>query len=585
MKLSIPSEQVLRLGLFCLLVLLVAPVPGGSQQPVVRKVPVVPPRQVPPKPTPPPPVRPAARQATARVQPQVQQRPTPPPRQIQRGGVDPLAGRIAGGPGAPPAATQVNQVRGNNQRTIGGMRQPGTLASGGTQPGGFTAPPNARRVPMRDGGALVAHPDGRRWLVDKDNRVTAFSRPGMQAKFYGNGRLSSMQVVRPNGGGVMAIRRGLHGERETLGMRPGGVRVVTYGRDRGYVERPYPGRAGYMQRTYVVEGRPYVHVYRAYRYRGMVYYRYVPAYHYQPRFYGWVSNPWRSQVAYNWGWQSAPWYGFYGGYFTPAPAYPSASLWLTDFVVGENLKLAYQSRQESEPPPSGAPPSTEASSETTPVNPEVKDALSQEIHQQVADEESASGQSGGQPMTAANQPPPALDPNIRTFVVSENLDVTQSGQPCTLTPGDVINRTGDNVLAGGKVGVNVVSSKAGDCLANTPTEVELATLQEMFNQFREQVDAGLSTLAKSQGQAGLPSGPPANPRQDPEGVGQPDRDVVATLEDQRKDADNAEGVATDSVNGTATLQPAPGSAPVGHLAAHPALRTKREERFGGVKTT
>jgi hypothetical protein len=182
-------------------------------------------------------------------------------------------------------------------------------------------------------------------------------------------------------------------------------------------------------------------------------------------------------------------------------------------------------------------------------------------------------------MTAANQlPPPALDPNIRTFVVSENLDVTQAGQPCTLTPGDVINRTGDNVLAGGKVGVNVVSSKAGDCPANTPTEVELATLQEMFNQFREQVDAGLSTLAKSQGQAGLPSGPPANPRPDPEGVGQPDNDVIATLADQRKDADNAEGVATDSVNGTAALQPAPGSAPVGHLAARPALSAKVEER-------
>ena len=161
----------------------------------------------------------------------------------------------------------------------------------------------------------------------------------------------------------------------------------------------------------------------------------------------------------------------------------------------------------------------------------------------------ASTQTAVQPPTAGDQiPPPALDPNQRTFVVSEHLDVTQAGEPCTLTPGDVIYRTGDNLIDGNKVGVNIVASKAGDCPANTPTEIDVTTLQEMHNQFREQIDAGLSTLAASQGQGGLPPGPAAGARPDPEGTAQPDRDVAATLAQQQNDADAAEGAATDGAN-------------------------------------
>ncbi len=403
---------------------------------------------------------------------------------------------------------------------------------------------------MPGGGATIVHPDGRRWLLDKNNQVTAFSRPGMQAKFYGDGRLNAVQITRPRIGN-MAIIRSLNGARVTVGMRPGGVQAVTYGSDRGYVQRPYPGRAGYIQRTYVVGGRTYAHVYRAYRYRGIVYYRYVPANYYPPRFYQWASNPWPRRVVYSWGAPSAPWMGFSAGYFAPAPAYPTAALWLTDFLLAENLKLAYENHQESGQPSTGAPPPGETNSQSVPLSPQVKTAISQEVQQQLGDEQAASTQPGNMPPAAGAQtPPPVLDPNQRTLVVSQNLDVAQqAGQQCSLTPGDVLYRTGDNLMPGNKVAVNIVASKAGDCPANTSTQIDVNTLQEMHNQFREQVDTGLSTLAQSQGREGLPSGPAADARPSPEGTAQPDQDADAIVAQEQKDADTAEEAATDGANG------------------------------------
>lgn len=82
--------------------------------------------------------------------------------------------------------------------------------------------------------------------------------------------------------------------------------------------------------------------------------------------------------------------------------------------------------------------------------------------------------------------PPAL--NQRFFVVSSNLDLTTAaGQACSLTPGDIIHGTGKDVAPDGGVVVEVVSSKPGDCAAELGATVQLADLQEMHNQFREQL--------------------------------------------------------------------------------------------------
>jgi len=303
-----------------------------------------------------------------------------------------------------------------------------------------------------------------------------------------------------------------------------------------------------------VDGRPTARVYRAYGYHGAIYFRYVPSHYYQPKFYAWAQNPWPAAVAYNWERRPAPWLGFYADYFTPAQAYPTPMLWLTDFVVGANLKTAYQNHQEFELSQPNAAPPAEASPENATLTPEVKDKLSQEIQVQVADEQAAASQAGAPAAPADSQaPPPALDPKLRTFVVSQNIDFAESGTPCTLTPGDVIERTGDSLGAGNKVGVKVVSSKAGDCPANTSQQMDVVALQEMSNQFHEQIDAGLSTLAASGGQAELPPAPAAGARTVAEGTAPPDPDVAVTLAQQQTDAVAAEKAAADGQNAVVSM--------------------------------
>lgn len=397
----------------------------------------------------------------------------------------------------------------------------------------------------------------------------------MQASFRADGRVNSLRVTRPDHS-VMTVNRGLRGGRETVVTRPGGVRVVTYGRNRGFIERPLARPGGYISRTYVVGGRSYVHVYRPYFYHGVHYYRYVPAFYYHPRFYGWAFNPWPRPVFFAWGWGPAPWFGFYAGFFAPAPVYPTAALWLTDFLLAENLKLAYQAQREREAQEQQAqapPPEAQTGPSGVALTPEVKEAIADEVRQQLAAEQAAAAQQPPQPPepnappptaqpsqppepnvpppTAGNEvPPPALDPNQRMFVVSENLNVTEGGQPCALTPGDVIYRTGDNLIDGNNVAVNVLTSKAGDCPANSATEIDVSVLQEMHNDFREQIDSGLQTLAKTQGQKGLPSGPPPGAVAVPEGTAPPDPNAGSTVAQQQQEADQAEGEAQQGSSGS-----------------------------------
>jgi len=356
--------------------------------------------------------------------------------------------------------------------------------------------------------------------------------------------VNSVHVVRP--GNNMFVARSAHGDRSTLSLRNGGVMVVTFGRDRGFVQRPMPGRFGYFQRTSLVNGQPAARVYRFGNYRGVIYFRPVPAVRYQPQFYQWAGSSWRSPVGYTWSGPQAQAAGYYSSYFTPSPSYSSPSAWLTDYVLTSSLQVAYQNRQEYPPTPGAAAPD-QASAQPAPVSPEVKEAMAQEVQAEVTQEQAEASQ-GGTGAANGQALPPVLDPNQRTVLVSQSLDVPAGTATCALTAGDVVNRGGDNLLPGNKVAVNVVSSKAGDCPANTSTQIDLAVLQEMHNQFQEQVDAGLSTLASSQGSGGLPSGPVANGVPTPDGTAQPDRDVVATLAQQQSEADNAEATATDGAN-------------------------------------
>ena len=90
----------------------------------------------------------------------------------------------------------------------------------------------------------------------------------------------------------------------------------------GYIQRPFSYRnRAYVNRTYNLKGVTYARYYRPYSYRGMELHGYVPLSYYSPAFYGWAYHPWGAPVYYNWGFMGNPWYGYYGGYFTPSPVY------------------------------------------------------------------------------------------------------------------------------------------------------------------------------------------------------------------------------------------------------------------------
>jgi hypothetical protein len=337
----------------------------------------------------------------------------------------------------------------------------------------------------------------------------------------------------------ITVNSGTHNIRVVESRRADGSRLVTTGRSRGYVEHPIAGRPGYVARTYVANGRSYVRVYRAYSFQGFAYYRFVPAVYYRPAFYAWVLNPWPAPIYFAWRWNVAPWYGYYGFYFTPAPIYPTPALWLTDYLLAENLQRAYENQQQGgEPPP--PPPEGQAAA----LSPEVKQAIAEEVRQQlVAEQAAAAGDATKDPSQtgSAEAVPPALDPTQRIFVVSTNLSLQSAGgQVCALTPGDIILRTADSISADGKVGVSVLSSKPGDCAINASSVIDVAKLQEMHNQFREQVDSGLSILAANQGKGGLPKGPGAKPRSATKDWAKVDGKAESELLKQQQTADQAD---------------------------------------------
>jgi hypothetical protein len=294
-------------------------------------------------------------------------------------------------------------------------------------------------------------------------------------------------------------------------------------------------------RTYYEHGRYRAVVYRPYLWRGRPYYVYAPYYYYRPVYYGWAFNPWVRPVYYNWGWAGDPWYPYYGYYFAPAPFYLGASLWLTDFILAENLRMAYDAQLNEGVPVRRM---ADASPNEVQLTPEVKQAIAEEVKQQLDAEKAASAQTSaaGSPVASKDEMPPALDPAITVFVVASNLDViTPDGNECELTPGDVISRIDDTPGSDDKVQVRVTSSKEGDCARGSKPVVAVADLQDMHNRFREQLDAGLKKLAENQGKNGLPAAPDTSTSA-AAGVPtpEPDQDVSTQMDGLQKDADEAE---------------------------------------------
>ncbi len=239
----------------------------------------------------------------------------------------------------------------------------------------------------------------------------------------------------------------------------------------------------------------------------------------------------------------APW--FYGGYFAPAPYYVSASLWLTDYIIAENLRASYeaqldaQGEQYSPPPPdnSAADPDDYNNSE---ISPALRQAIADEVQRQLTAERNAASNPQQGDNSSDNQAPPALAADQRVFVVSAPLQVYDGDQPCSLTAGDVISRIEDSPGSDNAVGVSVLSSKQNDCRPGAQPRIQVDDLQDMSNDLRAQTDEGLKRLSQDQGKNGLPPAPDVSQVPNPYGQGTADPDAVNQLNQQRQDADQTE---------------------------------------------
>ncbi|HEX8813794.1 MAG TPA: hypothetical protein VF742_17540 [Terracidiphilus sp.] len=382
----------------------------------------------------------------------------------------------------------------------------------------------------------------------------AHTAPGRQVALKGGGSAT----IRPNGQirsvnrNGMQIQHGLHGGRTVVSTH-NGARVVTTGRSGGYVQRAYVTRGGhtYYSRTYYYHGAYRSGVYRGYYYGGRPYYGYYPAYYYRPVYYGWAYNPWPAPAPYAWGWGPAPWYGYYGPYYQPYPVYPSAAFWLTDFMIAASLQAAYAAQANAWLQPNAVDRMLVASlapmapaEETAKLSPEVKQQIADEVKATLAAEQSEaekgkSSPSGAAPATS-NEAPPSLDPKFRVFVVSSDMSLVADGEECALSQGDVISRTTDTPDGDGNVNAKVVASSKSDCAVGKEGPVSTDDLQEMYNQFREQLKDGMGELAKKQGTGGLPKAPDTSTVDGDVPAPPPDKNAEKTLQDQQTAADQTE---------------------------------------------
>ncbi len=447
------------------------------------------------------------------------------------------------------AGSQANHAGGNTGNRAGGNqagnRAGGNAANRGNQSAGNHQPKGATTHTTKSGAKVTTRANG---------------------------------SVRSISGHGVTVNHGLHGGRRVVATHNGRT-VVATGRHGGYSQRAFYRHGGheYVQRTYWRGGHAYAYGYRGYYYGGYPYYGYAPAYYYGPAYYGWAYNPWPAPIAYGWGWGGAPWYGYYGAYWNPYPVYPSAAFWLADYFIAASLQAAYADQAEAAAdsgellPPQFTQENSDVIASLSTSDPlvaanlssiygthalllggapassgpamtkEIKDALSQEIKDQIAAEKTAAANKD----KAGNDsgPPAALDPNIRYFLVANQEDLTTSdGNECILTGGDVIFRTGDKPDDDHMVDATVKSSRKDkdECPVGATVSVSTDDIMDMYNNMRQNMADGMKEMAAKNGKNGLPKAPDTSTTAGEIPAPTPDSNVESDLNQAQKDADAAE---------------------------------------------
>jgi hypothetical protein len=285
--------------------------------------------------------------------------------------------------------------------------------------------------------------------------------------------------------------------------RPGGRTIFANATGRsGYLQRPLQSHGrSFIQRTYVHNGVSHAQIYRPWSHSGREYNIYTPSHYYRPSFYSWAYTPWSRPIHYSWGWNARPWYGHYGGYFTPYSTYVSPSFWLADFLIGTTLEVAYLAQNAT----AGAPPVIYNS--TTAMTPEVKGIIADEVRRQMdqAQADQAAAQDSGQ---AAAAPAIFSDRGPRVFLVSGSLMGYAGNQECPLVDGDVLQLAATPAMGAEWADVKVLSSRGSSCPRGTFISVRTTDLQEMQNHMQATIDKGMAKLQADQGKDGIPALPP-----------------------------------------------------------------------------
>jgi hypothetical protein len=401
-------------------------------------------------------------------------------------------------PGGATAAAHGPTTAGHGPTTAGHTgvttSNPHGATTAGRAPGGPAgARPPVGREPARGLAGRGPEPHG----------VTHEMRGGHDIARRPDGRPRDVHMA--NG---MNVHHNLNGERRFEREGPDHSRIVAEHGGRGFVEHPYRyGGRDFGRRTYYHDGRVYDRYYGRHYYHGVYVNYYTPAYYYRPAFYGWAYNPWAVAVPYRWGFVGAPWYGYYGFYFTPYPVYANASLWLTDYMIQASLAAAYANAAAAQQQAlaAGAPPPGAA-----PLSPEVKDMISQEVQRQIAlaNAEAASAQTAP-PDPASSSIQRMLTDNVKhVFLVGHSLDVVNAaGGECAVSQGDALQLVGPPPPDSPTASLLVLSTKGGvECQRGDTVSIQIADLQEMQNHMRETIDEGMGQMQKGQAN-GLPAVP------------------------------------------------------------------------------
>jgi hypothetical protein len=160
-------------------------------------------------------------------------------------------------------------------------------------------------------------------------------------------------------------------------------------------------------------------------------------------------------------------------------------------------------------------------------------------------------------MPSKEELPSALRSVGRVFVVSDSLDVTTSDQrSCGLQAGDILRLATTPADGTGITELRVASSKKMDCPAGVQVTVSLQDLQDMQDNFREQIEQGLGVLQAMQGQNGLPAAPsdavqipprPTLTEADKKADAMSGTEVLGLLETQEQEANALESEVTAAV--------------------------------------